>query len=445
MDLLPLWMVLALMALLFTGFPVALVLIAVTAAFAALGIATDAMTPAMLQIFTLRVYGLLADNLIFPALPPLIFMGLALARSGQVHKLVEVVSSGLRWLPGNLALTVLLIGVIIGPSAGLIGAAVGVLAVATLPAMLQRRYDPAVATAAVAAAGTLGVILPPGMMLFFLADLMGIPIMGIFTAVLWPAALLFGLYCVYFMARGRGATADAPATAQRRPWWRAFASVLGPVSVVGAVLGSIATGWATPSQSGAFGALAAVFLMAATRTLNRSILREVFVETAHVTAMVFFIIIAANAFSFVFRALDGDRMVFGFLVALGLGDWGTLMFILGLIFVLGFFIDWLEIVLITLPIFAPVIEQMDFASHVGGPLLVKVWIATMVALVLQTSFVTPPFGFALFFLRGAAPPEVRMVDIYRGIVPIVIIQLAALAAVAALPWLAVALPRVMME
>jgi len=443
LDLLPLWMIVALMVLLFTGYPVALVLVAVTMIFTTIAILTDLMSAAQLQIFALRAYGLLADNLIFPAVPPLIFMGVALARSGQVHVMLRTLSHALRRVPGHLPITVLLIGVILAPSAGLIGAAVSMLAVSTLPAMLEARYDAALASSAVAASGTLGVILPPAVMLFFLADLMGAPILGMFTGVLLPAVALLTLYGLWFAWRGGGQAARiAGAPAEGRLAWLAS---LGPAAVVLAVLAAIASGWATPSQSGSLGALAAFALMAVSSRMTWRGVRDVCVETGHVTAMVFLIIIAANAFSFVFRALDGDGMVLRFFEFLHLGDWGELLFILGLIFTLGFFIDWLEIVLSTLPIFTPMMEKLDFSQYVGGPVLVKVWIGVCIALVLQTSFLTPPFGFALFFLRGSAPPGVRMADIYRGIVPIVLIQLLIIAAVLALPWLAISLPRLVIR
>ena len=180
-------------------------------------------------------------------------------------------------------------------------------------------------------------------------------------------------------------------------------------------------------------------------TLTWPRLKDILTETAYVTAMVFLIIIAANMFSFVFRYLDGDGLIARFLASLGLDDWGTLLFILALIFLLGFFIDWLEIVLITLPIFVPVIEKLDFAVHVGEPMMVNVWIATLFALVLQTSFLTPPFGFALFFVRGAAPPSVMMSDIHRGIVPIVLIQLCVVALVLMLPRLTTVLPQMLIN
>jgi len=219
------------------------------------------------------------------------------------------------------------------------------------------------------------------------------------------------------------------------------AFVLIGVAGIFAFIGVLAIGWATRSQSGSFGALGALLLMTVTSGVTWRRLREIMEETAYLTAMVFLVIIGASAFSFIFRLLDGDQLFAQFLGGLGLGDWGNLLFILALIFLLGFVIDWLEIVLITLPIFTPVIEKMDFLAHVGEPILVKVWIGTMIALVLQTSFLTPPFGFALFFLRGAAPPEIRMNDIYRGIVPIVAIQVIVIAAVLLAPWLATSLAR----
>ncbi len=444
-ELLPLWMVLTLMVLLFSGYPVALVLIGVSMLFAVIAIGVDSMSVPMVSMFYMRVYSLLAENLIFPAVPPLIFMGVALSRSGAVSDLMDVVSRRLRAVPGGLSITVLVVGVLLAPTAGLVGAAVGMLALATLPTLLEHRYEASVATAAVAAAGTLGVVLPPAVMLFFLSDLVGTPIIGMFTGILYPAAVLLLLYVAYFAWRGGGRPPVAPSAAAERASRTTLVSVFGPIAIVASVLGPIATGWATPSQAGSFGAIGTLLLMATRMNLGWSRLKEILTETAYITAMVFLVIIAANAFSFVFRVLEGDQMVVHFLASLGLGAWGTLLFVLGLIFVLGFFIDWLEIVLITLPIFMPVIEKLDFTAHVGEPILAKVWIGTAIAIVLQTSFLTPPFGFALFFLRGAAPPEVRMTDIYRGIVPIVAIQLVVLVLLLSVPWLATSIPRMLID
>ncbi len=438
-EVLAVLMVAALMALLFTGYPVALVLMAVTMVFTVIGIFTGEMNLQMVRLFPLRIHSLLAESLIFSAIPPLIFMGVALAKSGLAADLFASVAALMRRVPGGLAVTVLLLGILIAPSAGVIGASVGVLALAALPSMLDAGYDKAFASGAVAAAGTLGIALPPAVMLFFLADLVGSPLIGMFTGIILPAGILAGAYIIYFMLKGR-----RPATAHGAPGTQQpdiglltiVRSVLPPVVLVGVVLASMIAGWAAPSQSGAIGAFGAFLLMLTRRSFSLSQLKESLVETAHIVAMVFLIIIAANAFSFVFRVFEGDEALARGLALLGLGNWGKLLFILGVIFVLGFFIDWLEIVLITLPIFVPVIDKLDFTSHVGDALGVKVWLGVAVALVLQTSFLTPPFGFALFFLRGSAPPEVKMSDIYRGVAPIVTIQLAVLFIVLAYPWLA---------
>ena len=439
-ELLPLWMVASLMLLLFSGYPVAFVLIAVAMVFAAIAIVVGEMPVAMLQMIQMRVYSLVADNLIFPAVPPLVLMGVALSRSGAIRELLAVVVDRFRAVPGGMAITVLLVGILLAPTAGLLGAAVGTLALATLPSLLESGYRPSLAAASVAAAGTLGVGLPPAVMLFFLADLVGAPIVGMFGAVLGPASLLVVLYIAYFAWQGRHSLAGRATGSPAVGGWSAVSAVLGPVAVVASVLIPIATGWATPSQSGTFGALGALVLLIRSTGFDRTVIRETLLETAYVTAMVFMVIIAANVFSFVFRVLEGDQMVARFIEHIGAGPWGTLALILGLIFVLGFFIDWLEIVLITLPIFMPVIAGLDFGSHVGSPLMVKLWVGAAIAMVLQTSFLTPPFGFALFFLRGAAPDQLPIGQIYRGVAPLVAFQLLALMLLLAVPSLGTYLP-----
>ncbi len=444
-EVLAVTMVVSLMVLLFTGYPVALVLMAVTMIFTIVGILAGEMNAAMVYTFPVRLYSIMAESLIFSAIPPLIFMGVALAKTGLAGDMFASVAALLRRVPGGLAITVLLLGILIAPSAGVIGASVGVLALAALPSMLEAGYDKGFASGAVAASGTLGIALPPAVMLFFLADLVGSPLIGMFTGILVPAGMLAVGYIIYFMFRGGlPSVGDRAPDASRAPMRISVVvrSVLPPVVLVGAVLASMIAGWAAPSQSGAIGAFGAFLLMLGRRSFSLEQLKDVLVETAHIVAMVFLIIIAANAFSFIFRVFQGDEALAKGLELLGLGNWGKLLFILGVIFVLGFFIDWLEIVLITLPIFVPVIGKLDFAAHVGDAIAVNVWIGVAVALVLQTSFLTPPFGFALFFLRGSAPPEVKMSDIYRGVAPIVFIQLGVLCIVLAYPWLATELAKI---
>jgi TRAP-type mannitol/chloroaromatic compound transport system permease large subunit len=217
------------------------------------------------------------------------------------------------------------------------------------------------------------------------------------------------------------------------------------VALIVLVLGSIIAGWATPTEAGSVGAAGGLILMALTRTLTPRRVNEVVKGTVRTTAMVFFIVITATVFSYPFRYLGGDGLIQGMLAATGLGDAGLLAVILLTIFILGFFIDWIEIVVITLPIFYPVISELDFSAYVGSEEMAKVWIAVLIGLVLQTSFLTPPFGFALFFVKGASPPEIRLAEVYRGAVPLVAIQLLGVALVALMPALAVGLPLMALD
>ncbi len=444
-------LILSLMLLLFSGYPVALVLIGVSVIFAAVAIGLDLMPVQMLSLFPLRMIGTFSENLLYPAVPPLIFMGVALEKSGLARDLFVSIAYFLKNLPGGLMVAVLLLGVVLAPAAGLIGASVAMLALAALPTMLTYGYSPKNATASVAAAGTAGIIIPPGIILFFLADLLEVPILGTFSGVLFPVGLLLLVYATYFVILALIQKNRKEILIEGLPEgpidWSIFlaSKLMLPIVLIGLVLGSIVSGWATPTQAGSIGAAGAFVLMILNRSISWALMHEVVVETGLITAMVFFVIIGANAFSFMFRILGGDDHLPNFLSLLQLGDWGSLMFILGVIFVLGFFIDWIEIVLITLPIFYPVISDFDFSAHVGDPLLTRVWIAVAIAIVLQTSFLTPPFGFALFFLRGSAPPEVQMVDIYRGAAPLVGIQIAVLAAVLMFPVLAIELPSMLLD
>ena len=339
----------------------------------------------------------------------------------------------------------------LAPTAGLIGAAVAMLSLTTIPAMLSLNRDKKLAAASVSVAGTIGTIIPPGIMLFFLADLMGTTILGAFGGVIYPVALLLTLYVSYFIIRGyfekpvAGVGQSAVVADREISTGQLLSKLILPFGLIVVVLGSIVSGVVTPTQSASIGAAGAFVLMAMNRSITVKRLREILVETGLTIAMVFFVIIAANSFSLVFRLLGGDTLFPDFLNWLHIGDWGTLIFILSTIFVLGFFIDWIEIVVITLPIFAPVIAGLDFGAHAGDPLMTRIWIMACIAVVLQTSFLTPPFGFALFFLRGTTPPEISMSDIYKGVVPFILIQLLVIGAILLFPVLATALPKLWMS
>jgi tripartite ATP-independent transporter DctM subunit len=415
--------------------------------FTAIALGLGYMDIAMLRIFPMRSLGIFDSNLLLPAVAPLLFMGITLQKSGIAEDMFLSISKLLKWIPGNTYLAVLFIGVVLAPTAGLIGAAVAMLSLTTIPAMLLLKRDKKLAAASVSVAGTIGTIIPPGIMLFFLADLMETTILGAFGGVIYPVAILLTLYVIYFIIRGyfeKSATSVsriAAASTQNISTGQLLSKLILPFGLIMVVLGSIISGVVTPTQSASVGAAGAFVLMALNRSMTRARLREILLETGLTIAMVFFVIIAANSFSLVFRLIGGDTLFPDFLNWLHVGNWGTLIFILSTIFILGFFIDWIEIVVITLPIFAPVIAGLDFSAHTGDPLMTRIWIMASIAVVLQTSFLTPPFGFALFFLRGTTPPEISMGDIYRGVVPFILIQLFVIATILLFPALATALPK----
>lgn len=450
-DNLALLMLAAFALLLFTGYPVALVLAGIGLLFAFLGYVLDLFPLIAFFNVPLRIYGNLDHSFVYPTVPMLLFMGVALEKSGVARDMLLCLKLLLGRTPGSLAISVTVLGILLAPAAGLIGASVATLALIALPTMLAQGYRPATATGSVAAAGTLGIILPPGLMLFFLAEQLQVKVGAMLVSTILPGMLLASLYITFYLVgigpRQEAATpGDVPdAERPRSLFLYVLRSLALPALLIGAVLASIAAGWATPAQSAAVGALGGVLLIVINRRFTLGLINEVLVETVVMTSMVFLVVIAASVFSYPFRWFGGDDLIAAFLHGLGFGDWGILLVILGLVFLLGLFIDWIEITVITLPIFYPVLAGLDFAAHVGSPELALIWLAVLIALVLQTSFLTPPFGFALFFLKGAAPPGVRLADIYRGVIPIVALQLAGIALVMLWPVLATYLPARLMS
>ena len=445
-DLLPILMLGSLALLLFSGLPVAILLAGIGVLFSLIGVAIGEMPLAALYNLPVRMLGSVAGGLIYPAVAMLLFMGVALEKSGIAGDLLRCLQLLLRRVPAGLTIAVTTLGVILAPAAGLIGASVVTLALIAMPTMVRAGYRPSLASGSVAAAGTIGIILPPAVMLFFLANQFRVPVGQMFLATLIPGAALVGGYLCYYVVNGLLRPVQTPEDQTLVPQsalaWALLMlrGMVMPVGLVFLVLGSIIFAWATPSQSGAIGAAGALVLMLVNGRLTWRLFIETIETTAVMVAMVFFIIMAASVFSYPFRYFSGDDVILDALTSLSIGPWAMLGLIIGIIFILGFFIDWIEITVITLPLFAPVLAGLDFSAHVGDAALVKVWMATLVALTLQTSFLTPPFGFALFFLKGAAPPGVAMSDIYRGVVPIVVIQLTVITLVFVLPLLAVWLP-----
>ena len=340
------------------------------------------------------------------------------------------------------AIAVILLGAALAPAAGVIAASVGALALLAFPVMLRHGYRPDQAAGVICAAGTLGVVVPPGIMLFFVADAIGVQIPALFLGMLGPLALLLACYLAYaaLAVRVPAAQAQDAAALEEGAKPAVFSRLALPVALLAAMLGSVALGWATLSESAALGAAGAVALAALQGRLTLRTLDEAIRDTALTTSMVFFIFIGASVFSLVFRLLGGGEMIVGAFRALRFDALGVLCTVLLVVLVLGFFFDWVEIVLITFPVLRPVLDALDFGAHLAVPHLAAYWAAVLLALNLQTSFLTPPFGYALLLARGSAPPGVTLADLYRGVVPYVLIQVFVMAAVIAFPAIATWLP-----
>lgn len=453
---LPIGMFIALAMLLFTGYPVALILAGVAVSVGAIELLFD-ISPfsfALVEFlnFVLRTYGSLVENLVLIAVPMFIFMGTMLEKSGVAQDLLHCLQVLLRRVPGGLALSVTIMGTIMAATTGIIGASVVMMTLLALPVMLERKYSPALATGTIAASGTLGILIPPSIMLVLMADLLSISVGTLFFAAVIPGLLLAIFYCLYIWAISHLRPEMAPPlpddigpSSQGELIMLVLKSFIPPVILIVLVLGSIFAGFATPTEASGVGALGAILLAIFNRKLNWAVLKDVVDRSAKTNAMLFFIFVGATAFSYVFRSLGGEDMVIEFIEHIGFGPWGILFLLMAVVFFLGFFFDWVEITLIVLPIFAPIIGELDFSNHVPIADNVVPWFAILIAINLQTSFLTPPFGFALFYMKGAAPPEVKIQQIYLGIIPFVLLQLLGLGLVMAFPQIAMWLPTLLLD
>ena len=445
-DFMPLFMFLALAILLFSGYPVAAVLGGIGLGFGYLGVYLDVFVP--IEFFNIvgRIWSGIADNLVLVAIPMFIFMGTMLEKSGVARDLLYCLQVLLRRVPGGLALSVTVMGTIMAATTGIIGASVVMMTLMALPIMLQRQYNIPLATGTIAASGTLGILIPPSIMLVIMADLLGRSVGNLFVAAVFPGLLLASIYAIYIFVLCSIKPELAPPLPKdlgpkdTREFWKMILNgLIPPVLLIVLVLGSIVAGWATPTEASGVGAAGATLMAAIKKRLNFETLRSVVERSALTGAMLFFIFIGATAFSYVFRSLGGDDIVIDIVENSGFGAWGILFTLMAIVFVLGFFFDWIEITLIVLPVFAPIVELLDFGDHVDKIDLVY-WFAILVAVNLQTSFLTPPFGFALFYMKGVAPPEVKIQQIYRGIIPFVLLQVVGLTLVIAYPEIALWLP-----
>ncbi|HRJ62165.1 MAG TPA: TRAP transporter large permease subunit [Azospirillaceae bacterium] len=431
--------------LLFSGFPIAWILGGISVLFTGVGIvAANYFDIDTFLLDSWSDFAIVADRLwaqvgnwVLVALPMFIFMGQMLDRSGIAEVMMKNFVKAFGGVRGGLALTVVLIGVLLAASTGIVGASVVLLAVMSIPIMEQNRYSRELATGVVAASGTLGILIPPSIMLVLMADQLSLPVGDLFMGALIPGLLLGFLYAVYVVVVANLRHDWAPLPENREPmdWkavWGVVWAILPAAGLILAVLGTIFFGIATPTEASGVGAFGAMLLAALNGKLSFKVLREACIETTHTTCFIFAIFIGATAFSLVMRSLGGDEFIGDMLKTLPFGPTGVVIFILFIAFLLGFFLDWLEITLIMLPLVAPVV------SHLGFDM---VWFVVIFAVCLQTSFLTPPVGFSLFYLKGVCPPSITIGHIYRGIIPFVLLQLAAIASCFIWPELITWLPK----
>jgi tripartite ATP-independent transporter DctM subunit len=447
-EYLPIVMFLTLGVLLFSGYPVAFILGGLALLFGLIGYLLGSFRLVQFFNFVPRIWGQAAENLVLVAIPTFIFMGVMMERSGIAQDLLYCVQVLLKRVPGALALGVTIMGTILAAMTGIIGASVTMMTALALPTMMKQGYSQALATGTIAAAGTLGILIPPSIMLIIMADLMGVSVGNLFSAAIVPGLTLSALYLLFIFLLAKTKPSMAPPLppdllvvpkGQMVPLlWRAF---FPPVFLIGVIKLSILLGWATPSEAGAVGAAGAIVLAALWGRLNWKMMDGVCQSSARTISMVFFIIISATCYAYVYRALGGDDVVERLIKEANLGSWGFLILVMAIVFFLGFFLDWIEITLIVLPVFAPLVKTLDFGAHVPQADIVY-WFLILMAVNLQTSFLTPPFGFALFYIKGIAPKEVKIQAIYRGIVPFVILQLIGLILVIAFPQMALWLMKV---
>jgi tripartite ATP-independent transporter DctM subunit len=435
---------------LLAGFPVAFSLAGVALMFAIGGIVGGGFDAAFLQTMPNRLFGIMTNETLL-AVPLFVFMGVTLERSKIAENLLDSLSLLFGRLRGGLGIAVTVVGMLLAASTGIVGATVVTMGLLSLPTMLRRGYSPRIATGTICAAGTLGQIIPPSIVLVLLGDVLSsaysqaqlaqgifspdtVSVGDLFAGALIPGLLLVALYIGYLVVVAilRPAAMPPAADQGRGPDWPSlFRALLPPLLLILAVLGSIMGGLATPTEAAGVGAIGAIVLAVLKRELSLPRLREVMQSTIRVSSMVFLILIGASVFSLVFRGYGGDRLVQDLLTNLTGGPFAAILSVMVLMFLLGFVLDFIEITFVVVPIVGPILLTMGIDP---------VWLGVMIAINLQTSFLTPPFGFALFYLRGVAPETLQTGDIYRGVVPFVFIQILALAIVAAWQDLATWLP-----
>ena len=436
---LPLAMVVFLLLGIFSGYPVALVLGGIGILFAFIG----ELPFAFLQIGVSRIYASVIENWLLLAVPLFVFMGSMLDKSGLAQNLLYSLERALGGRRGGLAISVALLGIIMAASTGIVGASVVMLSVLALPIMLREKYKPELAVGTIAASGTLGILIPPSIMLVLVGDILQISVGELFLGAIVPGLLLGGLYVAHIVFVALVRPGDAPAS-EAKPvggflLLALLRDLIAPLLLILTVLGSIATGTATPTEAAGLGAICAMLLAAFNRQLTFRTLSICVRETGKTSAMILAVLVGATVFGMVFKGLNGNRMIEDAVMSFDFGAYGTLGLLLLLIFILGFFLEWVEISFIVLPLFAPIVAALDFGLGFSRDQQL-LWFAMLVAVNLQTSFLTPPFGYSLFYIKGVAPPEITIRTIYRGIIPFVGLQLTGLALLILWPNLVLWLP-----
>lgn len=427
-DVLSLLMFMSFVGLILTGFPVAWVLGGLSVLFTAIAIVLEvdlgfslSVDWAYASLSVNRIWEVM-KNWVLVALPMFVFMGLMLERSGIASDLMVNLGRIFSRVRGGLAVTVTLVGLLLAATTGIIGASVVLLALLGLPVMLQQGYRRELAAGTVCAVGTLGILIPPSIMLVLMADRLTMPVGDLFLGAIFPGIVLSVLYIAYLLiyctlVKDAAPRPDDLEKVDLATILAVFRAVLAPFALILLVLGSIFFGVATPTEAAGVGAFGALVLALLRRKLNIDVLQDVLNQTTSTTAFIFGIFIGATAFSLVLRGLGGDELIEGALTGLPFGPTGIVITILAMTFLLGFFLDWIEISLIVLPLVAPVVQALGFDL---------VWFTVLFAVCLQTSFLTPPVGFAIFYLNGVAPPEIDVRTIYRGVVPFIVLQLIGL-------------------
>ncbi len=427
-------MLVAFFGFLMVGFPVALTLALSGFVFGYLGFGAG-----LFNLLPSRIYGVVTGYTLL-AIPLFVFMGVMLEKSRLAEDLMEVVGHLAGNTRGGLGVGIILVGIVMGATTGIVGATVVTLGLLTLPSLLKRGYDRGLACGVICASGTLGQIIPPSLILILLADIMNESVGTLFAAAVLPGLLLSAIYIAYLLGLGLVhpdmvppvPQAERDAMGRRELLTKLLRVALPPLGLVGCVLGSIIGGIAAPTEAASMGALGSLLVTAIGGRFSLRIVREAVYDATKITAQMMFILICAQIFAIAFRGLGGERLVEDLFAILPGGTSADVWFMLTIVFVLGFFIEWIEICYIAVPLFLPVFQ------NAGTDL---VWIAALICVMLQTSFLTPPFGWALFYLRGVAPTEVSTADIYRGVIPFVGMQILAVLIVFLIPGLATGLPK----